>query len=85
MKNKLTTEEYKEVEQWAFEGGDCPYWLEAWACDHWAGDIPYGTLTGDTGTVDEWLSDRIESVIDYWEIIDPNEPELSDADKTNGV
>lgn len=72
-KKDLTGKELGELMSWAFEGDDCPVWLEVWAYDHYAGEIPYGTLTGDTGTVDEWLSDRVQWIIDHFELEDPNE------------
>ena len=83
--NDLTGKEQHELEQWAFDNGDCPYWLEAWDCSHYAGDIPYGVETGDTGTVDEWLCDRVDEVIDYFELTNPNELEVVDVVKTNEV
>jgi len=64
---KITEKDKKELQTWA-DNGDCPTWLQEWAMDHYADTIPYGTLTGDTGTIDEFLIDYVEDVLDYFDV-----------------
>lgn len=59
----LSLEELKDLKSWIDDTGtECPDWLIQYAYYRWIEDIPYGTQTGDTGTVDEWLSDHVDSV-----------------------
>lgn len=44
------------------DGGDVAEWAYSWLYEHFYDSMDYGTITGDTGTIDEWLSDRPEYV-----------------------
>lgn len=61
----LTTTQAQQLRAYVKgEGEDMPpKWLIDYAYAHWNDVIPYGTLTGDDATVDEWLVDNIEQVI----------------------
>jgi len=65
MKHKLTKEEAIELFKW-IEGDYAPEWLHMWAIEQYGGEIPYGTMKGRTGDMDEWLSDHIEWVTDHF-------------------
>lgn len=69
---KLSIEQTKELKAW-LDGDSCPFWLESYASTEWADTIPYGTLTGDTGTVDEWLSDHVDWVVNTFSEYLPEE------------
>ena len=52
----------------ALERGDeFPDWLIEWAHAFYDDSMPYGTATGDTQTVEEYLSERIDEVVDEFE------------------
>lgn len=74
---KPTSIQIEELKAW-LDGNECPYWLQYYASTKWADSIPYGTLTGDTGTVDEWLSDHVDWVVDEFSEYLPEE-------KINGI
>ncbi len=63
---KLSILQTEELRNFLDCEGECPTWLQEFASNKWTSDIPYGTLTGDTGTMDEWLSDRTDIVRDYF-------------------
>lgn len=44
------------------EGDNVPDWAYSWLYEHFYDCMDYGTLTGDTGSIDEWLCDRPEYV-----------------------
>lgn len=48
-------------------GDDWPDWLIEWAYSFYDDSMPYGTATGDTQTVGEYLSERVDDVVDIFE------------------
>ena len=51
-----------ELRDWLEDGGDPS--PECWQMlyERYTEDMPYGFQTGDTGTIDEWLSDRPDRI-----------------------
>ena len=61
MRNKALL---KDVHEFVVLEKDMSVALEEWVTDNFAGEIPYGHLTGDFGTVEEWVCDRMSGDID---------------------
>lgn len=67
-KSRLTEEQVGELMRYCNEdSSDVPGWLVDYASRYWSEDIPYGYLNGDDGTVDEWICEHIETVMDHFE------------------
>lgn len=60
----LNDRQVKELKNFLYDQEECPVWLEEFATMQWADCIPYGTLTGDEDTMDQWLSDHADWVED---------------------
>jgi len=64
---KLSKEDALELKVALEDNQEFPEWLIDWAIDKYSEDMSYGTITGDTSTVDEWLSDNVDLIIDAFE------------------
>lgn len=64
---KLSREEATELKVALEDGHHFPEWLIDWALNKYSEDMSYGTITGDTGVVDEWLSDNVDLILDSFE------------------
>ena len=64
---KLSKEEAVQLKLSLEDGHYFPEWLIDWAVSKYSEDMSYGTITGDTGTVDEWLSDNVDLILDSFE------------------
>jgi hypothetical protein len=40
------------------EGNDMEGWAWSWLYEYYSASLPYGALTGDTGSIEEWIGDR---------------------------
>jgi hypothetical protein len=63
----LERSDFRDLARALETGNDFPEWLIEWAYSFYADSMGYGTVTGDTQTVDEYLSERIDEVVDHFE------------------
>lgn len=61
------TFEHKLI-QFLAKGDDLPEDVEMRIIEDFADSIPYGTLTGDEDTLDNWIFDNIELVNDFYNL-----------------
>lgn len=84
MKKILMLKEILELHRYVRQDAECPSWLISYAALRWADEIPYGVVTGDTGTVEEWLTDRLDYVIDeFHEYLNLDTPKEEEDEKKN--
>lgn len=64
-----------ELKAWVDDGSEYSLECSEMLYEHFMSDLDYGTLTGDTGTIDEWLCDRVEYVKDLVDTIEFYHPQ----------
>lgn len=58
----------QKLTQFLTRGDDLPEDVAAKITEDFADSIPYGTLTGDDDTLDNWIFDNQEEIIDFYDL-----------------
>lgn len=58
----------QKLTQYLSRGEDLPEDVEQRIMNDFADSIPYGTLTGDDDTLDNWIFDNQDEIIDFYDL-----------------